>query len=284
MSPTPAPMVYMDNQATTPVDERVLAAMWPYFREQCGNAASRSHAYGWAAEDAVAQARQEVAALIGARPKDIVFTSGATESDNLAIKGVVEAYQDLGNHVVTCVTEHKAVLDTCQSLERAGRARVTYLPVDADGRVDPEDVRHALTDQTILVSIMAANNEVGTLQPIREIGRIAKAKGVLFHCDATQAAGTVPIDIARDGLDLLSMSAHKMYGPKGCGPSTSAGRIRVCASFRRWTAAATSAACARARSTCPASSGSARRASCAASSSTPKPAGCAPCVRCCSTR
>jgi cysteine desulfurase len=209
--------IYMDNHATTPMDRRVLEAMLPYFTEKFGNAASRSHLFGWEAEEAVEQAREQVARLIGAKGKEIIFTSGATESDNVAIKGVVEFHKDTGHHVVTCVTEHKAVLDSCKALERAGKAQVTYLPVDRYGMVDPDDVRRALTEKTILISLMFANNEIGTIHPIREIGQIAKERGVLFHCDATQAVGKVPVDVEQDGIDLLSMTAHKMYGPKGCG-------------------------------------------------------------------
>src|SRR5512135_351938 len=201
--------VYMDNHATTRVDDRVLEAMLPYFTEKFGNAASRNHSFGWEAEEAVDRARNQIAALIGAKPKEIIFTSGATESDNLAIKGVVEFYKDKGNHIITCVTEHKAVLDSCRALERAGKATVTYLPVDQYGMIDPDDLRKAITHKTILISIMYANNEIGTIHPIREIGMIAKEKGILFHCDAVQAAGKIPVDVERDGIDLAALSAHK---------------------------------------------------------------------------
>ena len=209
--------IYMDNHATTPVDPRVLEAMLPYFGDVFGNAASRSHPFGWAAEKAIEAAREEIARLINAKAKEIVFTSGATESDNLAVKGVVEFYRDKGNHVITAVTEHKAILDTCKALERKGLAQVTYLSVDRFGMVDPEAVRRAITDKTVLVSIMYANNEVGTVNPIAEIGAIAREKGVLFHTDATQGVGKLPIDVEAMRIDLLSMSAHKMYGPKGIG-------------------------------------------------------------------
>jgi cysteine desulfurase len=209
--------IYMDNHATTPVDQRVLAAMMPYFSEKFGNAASRNHSFGWEAEEAVDKARNQIAALINAKPKEIVFTSGATESDNLALKGVLEFYKDKGTHIITCVTEHKAILDSCRALERSGRATVTYLPVDRYGMVDPDAVRNAITDRTVLITIMYANNEIGTIHPIREIGKIAKDKGVLFHCDAVQAAGKIPVDVERDGIDLASLSAHKIYGPKGVG-------------------------------------------------------------------
>jgi cysteine desulfurase len=207
----------MDNHATTPVDPRVLDAMMPYFREKFGNAASRNHSFGWEAEEAVDKARNQIASLINAKSKEIIFTSGATESDNLAIKGVLEFYKDKGNHVITCVTEHKAVLDSCRALERSGKATVTYLPVDRYGMVDPDAVRRAITEKTVLITIMYANNEIGTIHPIREIGRIAKEKGVVFHCDAVQAAGKIPVDVERDGIDLASLSAHKIYGPKGIG-------------------------------------------------------------------
>jgi cysteine desulfurase len=209
--------IYMDNHATTRLDQRVLDAMLPYFTEKFGNAASRNHSFGWEAEEAVSQARDQIAALIGAKSKEIIFTSGATESDNLAIKGVVEFYKDKGNHVITCVTEHKAVLDSCRALERSGKATVTYLPVDKYGMVDPDAVRRAITDKTVLITIMWANNEIGTLHPVAEIGKIAKEKGIVFHCDAVQAVGKVPVDVEKAGIDLASISAHKIYGPKGIG-------------------------------------------------------------------
>jgi len=209
--------IYMDNHATTPMDRRVLDAMMPYFCEKFGNAASRNHSFGWEAEEGVDKGRHQVAALINAKPKEIIFTSGATESDNLAIKGVVEFYKDKGNHVITCVTEHKAVLDSCKALERAGKASVTYLRVDKYGMLDPDEVRKALTDKTVLITVMYANNEIGTIHPVAAIGRIAKEKGILFHCDATQGVGKVPVDVEACGIDLLSLSAHKIYGPKGIG-------------------------------------------------------------------
>ncbi len=209
--------IYMDYHATTPVDPRVLEAMLPYFTEKFGNAASRSHVFGWTAEEAVSIARERIAALIGAsNPKEIVFTSGATESDNLALKGVAEFYKDKGNHIITTVVEHKAILDTCKRLEKEG-CEVTYLKVDKEGRVDPDDVAKAITDKTILVSIMFANNEVGTVQPIAEIGKITRAKGVLFHSDAVQGIGKVPFSVDAMNVDLASITAHKMYGPKGIG-------------------------------------------------------------------
>jgi cysteine desulfurase len=208
--------IYMDNNATTRTDPRVVDAMLPYFTEHYGNAASRNHAFGWEAEEAVEQAREQVASLIGASSKEVIFTSGATESNNLAIKGVASMYKKKGNHLITAVTEHKAVIDPCKRLERDGH-QVTFLPVDAYGRVSAEQVAAAMTDKTILVSIMAANNEIGTLQPIREIGQLCKKKGVLFHTDAVQAVGKVPVDVEEMGIDLLSLSAHKIYGPKGIG-------------------------------------------------------------------
>jgi cysteine desulfurase len=213
---TPKLPIYMDYHATTPLDERVLAAMLPYFREDFGNAASRSHVFGWRAEEAVERAREEVGKLIGAAGKEIVWTSGATESDNLAIKGVAEFYKDRGNHIITAVTEHKAVLDTCKRLEKQG-FEVTYLPVDSDGRVNPAALAAAMTDKTILVSIMLANNEIGTVNPVEEIGRIVKTGGAFFHIDAVQGAGKIPFDVERSRADLVSLSAHKMYGPKGIG-------------------------------------------------------------------
>jgi len=209
--------VYMDNHATTRVDSRVLEAMLPYFTEKFGNAASRNHSFGWEAEEAVDRSRNQIAALIGAKSKEVIFTSGATESDNLAIKGVVEFYKDKGNHVISCVTEHKAVLDSCRALERAGKATVTYLPVDKYGMVDPDAVRRAITDKTVLITIMWANNEIGTIHPIAEIGKIAKDKGIIFHTDAVQAIGKVPVDFEKAGVDLASITAHKIYGPKGIG-------------------------------------------------------------------
>jgi cysteine desulfurase len=208
--------IYLDNHATTPVDPRVLEAMLPYFRENFGNAASRNHSFGWVAEEAVENARKQIAELVGANPREIVFTSGATESNNLAIKGIAEMYAERGNHLITAATEHKAVLDTMKRLEKHG-CRVTYLPVRQDGLVDLDMLRDAITDKTILISIMYANNEIGVLQPIREIGKIAKERGVLFHTDATQAVGKVPVNVLEDNIDLMSLSAHKMYGPKGVG-------------------------------------------------------------------
>jgi len=208
--------IYLDHHATTPLDPRVLEAMLPYFTQKFGNAASRGHRFGWEADQAVEQARRQIAGLIGASPQEIVFTSGATESDNLAIKGVAEAYADRGDHIITTAIEHKAVLDACKKLERRG-CRVTCLPVGPDGLVDPGAVRAAIGERTVLVSIMYANNEVGTIQPVAEIGGICKERGVLFHSDAVQAVGKTPVDVDADNIDLLSISAHKMYGPKGVG-------------------------------------------------------------------
>ena len=208
--------VYMDYHATTPVDPRVLDAMLPFFREEFGNAASKSHAFGWRAEEAVEAARAEVAKLIGAEAREIVFTSGATESDNLAIKGAAHFYREKGRHLVTVATEHKAVLDPMHRFEREG-FEVTFLPVGKDGRVDPDQVARAIRPDTLLVSVMAANNETGTLQPIAEIGRLTRERGVVFHCDAVQAVGKIPFDVEALNVDLASISAHKMYGPKGMG-------------------------------------------------------------------
>ena len=208
--------IFMDNHSTTPMDPRVFDAMRPYFIEKFGNAASRNHQFGWEAEEAVEAARKQIAKLIHCDAKELVFTSGATESDNLALKGVVEMYKEKGNHVITCMTEHRAVLDTGKALEKRG-IQVTYLPVEKDGRVNPDDVRKAITDKTILISIMMANNEIGTIHPIAEIGKIAKEKGILFHCDATQGVGKIPMDVEKLGVDLMSFSAHKIYGPKGAG-------------------------------------------------------------------
>ncbi len=208
--------IYMDNHATTPMDPRVFDAMKPYFTEIFGNAASRNHSFGWQAEEAVEKARKQIADLIGANPKEIIFTSGATESNNLALKGVAEMYAEKGNHIITAATEHKAILDTCKRLEKSG-VRVTYLPVQANGLVDLDMLREAITDKTILISIMYANNEIGVLQPIAEIGKLAKEKGVLLHTDAVQAVGKVPVNVIKDNVDILSLTGHKLYGPKGCG-------------------------------------------------------------------
>ncbi|MCC6590332.1 MAG: IscS subfamily cysteine desulfurase [Bryobacterales bacterium] len=208
--------IYFDNHATTPLDPRVLDAMMPFFTNQFGNAASRNHAFGWAAEEAVEKSRKQIANLIGANSKEIVFTSGATESNNLAIKGVAEMYAERGNHIITAATEHKATLDTTKKLEKHG-SRITYLPVQQNGLIDLDMLREAITDKTILVSIMYANNEIGVLQPIREIGKICKERGVLLHTDATQAVGKVPVNVLADNIDLMSLSGHKMYGPKGVG-------------------------------------------------------------------
>jgi cysteine desulfurase len=208
--------IYMDNHATSPIDPRVLEAMMPFFTAKFGNAASRNHSFGWEAEQAVETAREQIAKLIGANAKEIIFTSGATESDNLAIKGIAEMYRERGNHIITQVTEHKAVLDTCKRLEKYGY-RVTYLPVKADGLIDLEDLKRAIDDKTILVTIMAANNEIGVLQPIREIGKLCHEKGVLFHTDAVQIIGKAPFNVIDDFVDVASISGHKIYGPKGVG-------------------------------------------------------------------
>ena len=208
--------LYFDNNATTPMDPRVLEAMLPYFTEKFGNSASRNHAFGWAAEEGVDYAREQVAQLIGANEKEIIFTSGATEGDNLGIKGVFEMYQDKGNHIITCVTEHKAVLDTCKHLEKLG-AQVTYLPVKEDGLLDLALLEAAMTPQTILVCIMYGNNEIGVIQPVKEIAAIAHKHGALFMTDATQTVGKIPVNVDADGIDLMAFTAHKMYGPKGVG-------------------------------------------------------------------
>src|SRR6476620_3512036 len=208
--------VYLDHNATTPCDPRVVEAMIPYFTDQFGNAASRNHPFGWHAEEAVDYAREQVAQLIGADPKEIIFTSGATEADNLAIKGVFEMYASKGNHIITATTEHKAVLDTCKHIEKMG-GQVTYLNVKEDGLIDLQELEAAITPQTILISIMWGNNEVGVIQPMREISAIAKKHGILFFTDGTQAVGKIPVDVNKDGIDLMAFSAHKMYGPKGVG-------------------------------------------------------------------
>ncbi|GAA4302060.1 IscS subfamily cysteine desulfurase [Nibribacter koreensis] len=208
--------IYLDNNATTPMDPRVLEAMLPYFTNHFGNAASRNHPFGWAAEEAVDYAREQIATLINCDPKELIFTSGATESDNLAIKGVFEMYASKGNHIITATTEHKAVLDTCKHIEKIG-GQVTYLQVNSEGLIDLQELEAAITDKTILISIMYGNNEVGVVQPIREIGAIAKKHGVLFFSDATQAVGKIPVDVKADGIDLMAFSGHKMYGPKGVG-------------------------------------------------------------------
>jgi len=208
--------IYLDNNATTPVDPEVLQAMLPYFREHFGNAASRSHSFGWTAEEAVKQAREQVGQLIQANPSEIVFTSGATEAINLALKGVFEVYGQAGKHIITCSTEHKAVLDTCKHLEKLG-ADITFLPVNSYGTIDLSLLESAIRPDTILISIMLANNETGVLQPVKEIGAIAKQHGIIFFTDATQAAGKIPVDVQADNIDMLCMSAHKIYGPKGVG-------------------------------------------------------------------
>ena len=208
--------IYLDHNATTPMDPRVLEAMLPYFVENFGNAASRNHSFGWQAEEAVDYAREQIAQLIGADPKEIIITSGATEGDNLGIKGVFEMYATKGNHIITCTTEHKAVLDTCKHLEKLG-AEVTYLEVQPDGLIDLKQLEAAMRPTTILVAIMYANNEIGVIQPVKEIGAIAKKHGALFFTDAVQAVGKIPVDVIADGIDIMAFTAHKMYGPKGVG-------------------------------------------------------------------
>ena len=208
--------IFMDYHSTTPVDPKVLEEMIPYFTQDFGNAASRNHQFGWKAEEAVEHSREQIGSLINCDPKEIIFTSGATESNNLALKGVAEMYAEKGDHIITCVTEHKAVLDTCKRLEKSGK-RVTYMPVDHNGQINLDDLRKEITDKTILISIMFANNEVGTLQRVQEIGKIAKEKGVLFHSDAVQAVGKIPVDVQAMNVDLMSLTAHKLYGPKGIG-------------------------------------------------------------------
>ncbi len=208
--------IYMDYHSTSPMDPRVLDAMMPYFTVKFGNSASRNHSFGWEAEQAVEVARGQIAKLIGASSKEIIFTSGATESNNLAIKGIAEMYKERGNHIITQVTEHKAVLDTCKRLEKYGY-RVTYLPVKADGLIDLDDLKRAMDDKTILVTIMSANNEIGVIQPIAEIGKLCHERGILFHTDAVQAVGKIPMDVQKMNIDVLSVTAHKLYGPKGVG-------------------------------------------------------------------
>ena len=208
--------VYLDNNATTPMDPRVLETMIPFFTEHFGNAASRNHPFGWEAEEAVDYAREQVAKLIGADPKEIIFTSGATEGDNLAIKGVYEMYAAKGNHIITANTEHKAVLDTCKHIEKTG-GEVTYLSVKEDGLIDLAELEAAIRPTTILIALMYANNEIGVVQPVKEIAAIAKKHGVLFFSDATQAVGKIPVDVLKDGIDIMAFTAHKMYGPKGIG-------------------------------------------------------------------
>ncbi|UAY53740.1 IscS subfamily cysteine desulfurase [Ferruginibacter albus] len=208
--------IYLDNNATTPMDPRVLETMTPFFLEHFGNAASRNHAFGWEAEGAVDMAREQVAKLIGADAKEIIFTSGATEADNLAIKGVFEMYASKGNHIITVTTEHKAVLDTCKHLEKLG-AEITYLSVNSEGLIDLQELEAAMKPTTILVAVMYANNETGTIQPVKEISAIAKKHGALFFTDATQAVGKIPVNVLQDGIDIMAFSAHKMYGPKGIG-------------------------------------------------------------------
>ncbi len=208
--------IYLDNNATTPMDPRVLEAMIPYFTDHFGNAASRNHSFGWQAEEAVDYAREQVAKLIGADPKEIIFTSGATEGDNLGIKGVFEMYASKGNHIITCTTEHKAVLDTCKHIERQG-GEVTYLEVNPEGLIDLKQLEAAIKPTTILIAIMYANNEIGVIQPVKEISAIARKHGVLFFTDGTQAVGKIPVDVNKDGIDIMAFTGHKMYGPKGVG-------------------------------------------------------------------
>lgn len=208
--------IYMDYNATTPTDPRVLEAMLPYFCEVYGNASSSNHKFGWEAEEAVSKARRQVADLIGARATEIIFTAGSTESNNISIKGIAELYKEKGNHIITCTSEHKAILETCEYLEQNG-FEVTYLKVDKTGLIDLNELKNAITDKTILISIMSGNNEIGTLQPVKEIGKICKERGIIFHSDATQTVGKIPMDVDKLGIDLMSISAHKFYGPKGIG-------------------------------------------------------------------
>ena len=208
--------IYLDNNSTTPCDPRVVEVMLPYFTEKFGNSASRNHTFGWEAEEGVEHARKQIARIIGADAKEIIFTSGATESNNLALQGIVAMYREKGDHIITTATEHRAVIDTAKYLEKKG-VSVTFLPVDKEGRVSAEDVRNAITDKTILISVMMANNEIGTINPIAEIGKVAKEKGIIFHCDATQGVGKIPVNVQEMGIDLMSFSAHKIYGPKGIG-------------------------------------------------------------------